>query len=321
MNSLDSTYEIREYKWNIMLSKIASLILLVVTVLSNQVIAKDLEPRRWTPLPLGTSVVALGIGHTMGDLYFDPVMEVSDAEVEINTVVLAYIRSFSLADRLARFDVRIPHQSASWEGFLSGEPANIKRVGFSDPRFRLSINLLGAPAVGSTNMREYKVARPSNTIIGASIAVSVPWGEYFDDKLLNLGKNRYSIRPQIGAIHTDGLWSYELTSSVFYFTDNKDFYADRKRGQKPLYATQAHLIRTFGPGLWGSLSAGYAWGGESKIDGIDKDDKRKDFLSAVSFGFPVSKTQSLKLSYVRGRTKNDVGVDTDSLVLAGSMLF
>ena len=94
----------------------------------------------------------------------------------------------------------------------------------------------------------------------AAVAVSVPLGEYFDDKLLNLGHNRVVIRPQIGILHTRGKWSYELTGSAFLYGDNDDFYGGSTLEQDPLYALQAHLIRTFNKGSdTDSLAVGWSY--------------------------------------------------------------
>ena len=70
--------------------------------------SQDLEPRRWTPLPVGTNIVGLGYGRTNGDLFFDPLLEIEDAEVDVDTVGFKYVRSFLLAGKLARFDALIP---------------------------------------------------------------------------------------------------------------------------------------------------------------------------------------------------------------------
>ena len=37
--------------------------------------AQDIEPRRWTPLPVGMNVLGAGIIYTDGDIAFDPVLE------------------------------------------------------------------------------------------------------------------------------------------------------------------------------------------------------------------------------------------------------
>lgn len=92
----------------------------------------------------------------------------------------------------------------------------------------------------------------------------------------------------MGFVHKSGLWSYELTGTVNFYTDNNDFFKGKRREQVPLYVLQTHLIYTFKNRLWASLSAGYDWGGQSRVNGIDKDDYRQDLLYAFSTGFSFS---------------------------------
>jgi hypothetical protein len=276
----------------------------------GQVLAQDLEPRRWTPLPPGINVVGSGIAVTTGDVLFDPALQIEDAKVNAETVVASYVRSFSLAGKLARFDLTVPWQHAKWTGLLQGQSASVTRAGFSDPVVRLSMILAGASPDPTAS---------SNTVVGAAIAVTVPVGEYFEDKLLNLGQNRFVIRPQVGMVHTRGQWSYELTSSVFFFTDNDEFYGDSTREQNPLYAVQGHVIHSFKkPGYWAAMSAGYGIDGKSSINGTTANDSRRVFVSALSLGMPLGSRQGLKFAYVRDRTNISRGSDTDSFVIAWS---
>ncbi len=284
-------------------------------------LAQDIEPRRWTPLPVGTQILGVGYGYSSGDVFFDPVLSIENADVDANTLLVSYVNSFSLGGKLARFDMLIPWQTARWDGLLDGVPASTERSGFADPIFRLSVNLAGAPTAESAELHAHMQAHPVNTIVGAALAVSVPVGDYYEDKLLNLGQNRFIVRPQIGVVHNRGPWSYELTGSIFFFSDNDEFFNGSTREQNPIYATQAHVIRMLKPGMWLSLSAGYGEGGRSAINGERKDDEKANFLSAVSMGYPLSRTQAVKFAYVRARTQKDNGADTDNLVFAWSMMY
>ena len=279
---------------------------------------QDLEPRRWTAMPLGVSVIGAGYGKTTGDIFFDPVLRVEDAEFDAHSVGVSYVRSFSVAGKSARFDALVPWQSVQWRGLLDAQPARATRVGLADPRFRVSVVLGGAPALGPDELRKYMAARPVNTVFGAAIAVTVPWGEYLDDKLLNLGQNRVTVRPQVGVVHTRGAWSYELTGSTFLFTDNDDFFDGSELQQDLLHAMQGHVIRVFRPGLWASLSTGYSWGGRSTLDDQARDDKKANILAALSFGFPIGRSQGVKIAYIRSETREDTGADSNTLAIAWS---
>jgi hypothetical protein len=149
----------------------------------------------------------------------------------------------------------------------------------------------------------------------------LPFGEYKEDKLLNLGHNRFVVRPQIGVVHTRGQWSYELTGSVLLFGENDEFWNGNKLEQDPIWVVQSHIIHTFRPGLWLALSAAYGHDGEAEVNDVRKNDPRNTVLSAVSFGFPLTRSQGLKVAYIRGRMQNNVGADTDNFAVAWSKRF
>jgi len=296
-------------------------LLLTCLLLGQAASAQDVEPRRWTALPVGLNVIGFGYLYTTGDIAFDPVLQIEDATVDMQTVIASYARSFGLFGRSARVDVVIPWQHGYWEGLLEGEPADTTRVGFSDPKFRLSVNLYGAPALDAQEFKKRAAEQPINTIIGAAVSVGAPLGEYLEDRLLNLGQNRFVIRPQIGVLHTRGQWSFELTGSIFFFTDNDEFWEGNELKQDPIGALQAHVIRVFKPGLWASLSAAYGWRGETTVNGVPSDNDKADILAALSIGIPITPKQGIKLVYLLSETQRFTGADLDTFAIAWSTFF
>lgn len=294
---------------------------LLVLSMAGPCLAQDIEPRRWTPLPVGMNVVGAGVILTDGDINVDPVLELEDVTVDVKTILVSYLHAFDLAGQSARFDVLLPYQDARWEGLLAGERASTERHGLADPRLRLSVNFVGAPALRGKAYQSYRAAHRVNTVVGAALSVRLPFGEYKEDKLLNLGENRFVFRPQLGFVHTRGHWSFELTGSVFLHTENDDFFGNTKREQDPLYALQTHLTYLSPRHWWVSLGAAHDWGGESRINGERKDDERRDVLYGISAGLPIGSMSSFKLAYVGNRSREDVGKDSDSVAFAYSLRF
>lgn len=284
-------------------------------------LAQELEPRRWTHLPVGTNIAGAGALFTEGDLHFDPVIQIDDAQVELSSALGSFHHYFNLADLTARVDVLVPFQTGRWEGLVSGVPTTVRRDGFADPRVRLSVSIAGAPALEAAEFRQYYQGREDHTIVGAAIAVRVPLGEYMDDKLINLGENRYAFQPQVGVVHITGPWSFELTGSTTFFTPNDDFFGGMRLEQDPLHSVQAHVVRSLEGGLWVSAGAAYGWAGESEIDGVDKDDERSNLMYGVSFGFSVASTHSFRAGYIRQATLEDVGMEVNHFFLTWGMVF
>lgn len=285
----------------------------------GSVCAQDIEPRRWAHLPLGTDIVGLGYIYTKGDLQFDPALRLEDVKVDMHTFVASYNHYFGLFDKTARLDVQLPWQDGDWSGLLDGTPASTGREGFGDPRLRLSVDFIGAPALEGREFLDFIKQEESNTIVGAAVAVRLPLGDYKDNRLLNLGQNRFSVETQLGAVHKSGPWSFELTGSLFVYTDNDEFYAGTTLSQDPLYFLQSHVVRSFDSGLWAAAGVAYGWAGESSIDGRDLDDDKQNLQYGLSLGMPISASQSLRIGYIRGETFTDVGMDSHSLLLTWSM--
>ena len=89
----------------------AVLILLVVFMLSEQVMAQDLEPRRWGHLSTGLNMVGVGYGYTDAFVYFSPFLNISDATSRINSYAVSGIHVFDFAGKSARIGFLLPFVS------------------------------------------------------------------------------------------------------------------------------------------------------------------------------------------------------------------
>jgi len=284
-------------------------------------VAQDIEPRRWTNMPVGTNVLGVGQVYTIGDLNVDPTLQLEDADVEMHTTVVSYNHYFSLFGKTARVDALLPFQSGRWKGRLAGVKESVRREGLADPRLRLSVNLVGAPALSREEFREYRKEHSVDTTVGTAVAVNFPLGQYKDDKLINLGQNRFTIRPQLGVLHTRGPWSFELSGSIFFFTDNDDFFDGKRLEQDPLYGMQGHVVRTFASTYWVAAGLSYGVGGESEIDGEGKDDSKSILLYGASFGLSITGAQGVRVGYVRRETLEDTGIDSHSFLVSWAARF
>jgi hypothetical protein len=288
---------------------------------SANLFGQELQPRRWAVLPSGINFVGVGTGWTYGDISFDPALLIEDAEVELVGIGGTYIRTFGLFGRQARIDVTLPYASGSWSGLLDGEPASVRRRGLSDAQLRFSYNFFGASELGPKEFRQYQAENPVNTTAGFGLSILIPTGEYRSDRLINLGNNRWVVRPEIGVLHQRNQWQFEVTGSVFIFGDNDEFWMGNVREQDPLWFAQGHAIYTFRPGLWAGFSAGYAWGGRSEISGVRKDDDSRIRYWKVTLGVPINARQGLSFAFASGRTNTLFDSDLDQVSVGWSLMF
>ena len=299
------------------------LTLLVALVLTASPLrSQELEPRRWSHLPVGSNFLGGGYVCTVGDINFEPALQIREGEVELHTFAVKYIHSFECLGKSARFDLVQAYQDGTWSGLLQGVHASTNRSGWSDTALRFAVNLWGAPPLAGKEFADFRASvADRETIVGAGLAWLLPTGEYFEDKLINLGENRFSFRPQVGIVHSRGPWMVEFTSSAWLYTENEAFWNGRHLDQNPLFLNQFHLIHTFRPGLWLGASLGYDFGGNTTVNGVSNDDQRSQLSWALTCGLPLSRTLGVKLGYIGSRTLADTGADTDSIVGAVSLMW
>jgi hypothetical protein len=294
---------------------------LLPATVAAQAFAQDMEPRRWSHLPVGTNLAGASYVYSTGEIRIDPELRIENAQVEMHTFVAAYSRYFGVQGTTARLDVQLPVALGHWNGLVNGVPQSISREGLADPRIRLSVNLLGAPALEEEAFREYLKTHQTRTLAGLGLAMRVPLGEYMDDKLINLGENRFSFEPQVGVVHTEGPWSFEMTGSIFLYTQNNDFFDGSTLRQDPLYAVQTHVVRTFDGGFWVSGGAAYGWAGDTQIQGVDQDDARSNLLYGVTSGFSLPPAHAFRVGYFRRETLNHLGMSSHNVLVTWSMRF
>jgi len=258
--------------------------------------AQDAEPRSYTNTPVGLNFLIAGYLYSEGKIAFDPTSSIADAHFRSHTAVLGYVRSFDVGGQSAKFDVILPYSSFSARGLVDGQPRQREMSGFGDPRFRFSVNLFGAPAISAKEFANYQ----QDLIIGISAQVSAPLGQYDNSKLLNLGNNRWSLRPELGISKAWGPWTLELAPSVTIFTENTDFFNGSTFAQAPIYLVQGHIIYNFRSGAWVSLDGTYFSGGRTTLNGVRGDNEQANTRAGLTVALPVDRYNSIKLNASTG---------------------
>jgi len=285
---------------------IAGLFFIVCTLMAglSTAYAQDIEPRAYSNAPVGMNFLIAGFAYTRGGLAFDPALPLKDPQLDTYNAVLAYARVLDLWGKSGKVDVIVPYTWLTGSADLDGQTVEREVDGLSDPKFRLSVNFYGAPALTLKEFMKYK----QDLIIGASLQVSVPSGHYDSSKLVNIGTNRWSFEPEVGVSKTVGPWTLEVAAAVTLYTDNKDFFGGNTRSQDPLYSLQGHAIYSFPLGIWASLDATYFTGGRTTLNGERNDDLQRNWRVGGTLAFPVNTYNSVKFylsSGVSSRTGND----------------
>ncbi len=253
--------------------------------------AQNLEPRSYSNTPVGLNFLIAGYGYSEGKVAFDPSLPIADAQFRTNTGVVAYARSLDAWGKSAKVDVVLPYSSFSGHALAGGQNNQREMSGLGDPQFRYSVNFYGAPALSAREFVGYR----QDLIIGASLQVTAPLGQYDNSKLINLGNNRWSFKSEMGISKAWGPWTAELAPSITLYTDNTDFNKGNTFAQAPLYAVQGHLVYSFSSGIWLALDGTYFTGGRTTVNGVKGDNVQTNTRAGLTLALPVDRNNSVKI--------------------------
>jgi hypothetical protein len=266
--------------------------------------AQDIEPRAYSNAPIGVNFLIAGYAYTQGGLAFDSASPISNPELTSSSAVVAYARVLDLWGMSAKFDATVPYTWLSGSAQFKGQSVPRTVDGFANSAFRLSVNLYGAPALSLKEFATYE----QDLIIGASFRVVAPWSQYDDTKLVNIGTNRWSFKPEVGISKALGSWTLEATAAATFFTDNDDLFGGSTLSQDPIYSVQGHAIYGFQSGIWTSLDATYFNGGRTTLNGVRNSDLQQNWRLGATLALPVDRLNSIKFyvsSGVAARTDNN----------------
>jgi hypothetical protein len=258
--------------------------------------AQELLPAAYTPAPYGINLLSLAATYNSGDLAFDPSGPIEDASAKIGFSTLGYARTLKVAGRSANIGVILPYVIGDLEGLYLGEQASAERSGLGDLVFRGAVNLFGAPAMSP---KEFSTYRP-RTLIGVSLIVKAPTGQYDPSKLINIGTNRWAFKPEIGIVHVMGRWAIDAYVGGWFFTDNTDFFGGLTREQDPMLSTQFHVRYLIQRGLWAAIDGNFWRGGQTTVNGAVNDDLQRNSRIGATVSMRLGRSQSLRIAASRG---------------------
>ncbi|MDH4023229.1 MAG: transporter [Gammaproteobacteria bacterium] len=287
----------------------ALLLALLGFVLSAQ--AQQLEPRAFAPNPVGINFVAIGASRTEGGVLLDASSPIQDFEIKVTEPAVGYGRTFAIGSRVASLGLVVPYAHGDARGTVEGVPEAVHRSGFGDLQLRFTTSLLAGSALTPA---EFARDTPDWTL-GASLVVIAPTGEYMEDRLINIGTNRWAFKPEIGGSRQFGRWNLESSIAAWFFTRNSDFVNGPKQ-QDPIGAIQGHVSYTFKPRMW--LAASLTWyaGGRSLIAGQSQRDTQNSTRGGLTLSVPVGDRQSVKFLWQTGISTRIGGGDFDTLGIA-----
>jgi hypothetical protein len=287
-----------------------------VLLMARSAGGQELEPRAYSPSPSGTTFVVVTATRSAGGVFTDPSTPLTDAEAEVGILGLGTGHVFALMGRSALVMGLVPVTWGAAAGSIGEDRYEANRRGPADPRIKLSVILAGSPPMPPAEFAR----RSRRPIIGSSITVVAPLGQYDSTKLVNLGSNRWSFKPEVGVSLPAGRWTVDAYAGVWFFTDNDAYYpGTSRRHQDSVFAVQGHVSYTLGRRAWAAVNATWYTGGQLSVDGAKAADPYRNTRVGATVAIPVGTRQSLKLAYSAGAATR-AGADFRTLSGAWQLL-
>ena len=276
-------------------SSLASLILMGVGLLQ----AQDLAPRAYVVTPVRSNAVTLTWAFYDGGLNFSVNIPIV-ATGTYNIPILSYYHSLSVFGRSANINASLPYGVGNFQAAALGRQKSAYRSGLLDLGVRLSVNLVGGPAMPAEQFSKWK----QKTLLGVSLRVIAPTGQYQPTRLINWGINRWAFKPELGYSGRWGNWVLDGYGGAWFYTSNPaDFHIPQPAAQteEPIGSFEGHLSRDFGRGTWVSLDGNFWWGGVTTLNGIrNPETLQTSSRLGGTAAFRISKHQSIKVNYSSG---------------------
>jgi hypothetical protein len=96
----------------------------------------------------------------------------------------------------------------------------------------------------------------ARSLLGASIKVIAPTGQYDPSRLINIGANRWGFKPEVGYTGRAGAVVLDAYAGIWLFTANEAFGVTAAnpqgalRTQDPIGAFEFHVSYDIKPRLW-----------------------------------------------------------------------
>jgi len=266
--------------------------------------AQDLTPRAYLITPIHSNAVTVTWSFFNGSIDFNSAIAVTGAKGRYNVPVLGYYHSFSFFGRGANVAAVLPYAFGNFKGTTAGAEQHLYRSGLVDSVYRVSVNLKGGPAMAPRDFVKWR----QKSLLGVSLQVAAPTGQYDPTKLINWGSNRWAFKPELGYSQRWGNWILDGYAGGWFFTTNHDFYSHnsaypgtRAKSENPIASFESHLSYDFKPGFWLSLDGNFWVGGQTTVAGVSNSlTRQQNSRLGATAAIRIAKHQSLKFGYSDG---------------------
>lgn len=254
------------------------------------------EAHHYDNAPVGVNQIELAYAYAHSDASIDTSLVVADARFNLNQGTFTYTRYFGLLHRAAWVEASVP--LADLSGSIGGTNIQGSTTGSGDSSYAVTALLKGGPALSADKFADYQ----PTTTVGLSLSISAPTGQYNSNKLLNLGSDRWSFKPEIAVSHPFGSgqkWQCDVYAHAYFFTDNTSYKGKEILRQEPLPGLEGHVSYFFVHNAWASIDTLYSFRGATVIDGIHQNDAQKNFTLGSEVNVSFNPRNSLVFQFAK----------------------
>jgi hypothetical protein len=262
--------------------------------------AQDLAPRAYLITPMHGNAITLTWSFYDGGVNFNGTIPITGASGTYSIPTISLYHSFGFLGRSANVTASLPYAIGTFSGNVLGTNKSVYRSGLADFSIRFSVNLIGGPALEPRDFVKWKQKR----ILGASLKIVAPTGQYSPTKLVNWGINRWAFKPELGYSERWGHWILDGYAGAWFYTANPTFVAipePKPQTEDPVGSLEGHVSYSFTARAWASLDGNFWWGGVTALNGIrNLQTKQTSSRLGGTISIPFAKHQSIKVAYSHG---------------------
>lgn len=202
---------------------LAGLPLLIVLMIGRilPAMGQQLAPRAYAIAPINSTALILGFSYLDGGLQFQGGAPITGATAKVDLPALGLYRTFSLFGRAASATFDVPYGIGQFRGTVLELPRHLALSGLLDASLRVSVNLLGGPAMTAWEFAHWQ----QTTLVGASLTVVGPTGQYDPTRLVNFGSNRWAFKVELGYSRRWRHWLFDAYGGGWFFTTDPEYFS------------------------------------------------------------------------------------------------
>jgi len=268
----------------------------------DQACAQFTDPRTYENTPVGINQLELSYAYAHSNSSIDTSLIVTGAKFDLNQGTINYTRYFGFLNRLMWAEASIP--LAGLGGSISGTNIRGSITGTGDSSYGLAMLLKGGPALSVMQFESYK----PTTTLGVSFTFTAPTGLYHSSKILNLGSDRWSFKPEIALSHPFGpeqKWDFEAYANADFYTDNTSYHGREILRQQPLPGIEGHISYSFNDSFWASVDTRYSFRATTFINGVSQNNAQQNFIIGCETNLSFNPRNSLVFEFAKAAVHNN----------------